>query len=94
MISTCEISVKKVKKSRIGEVDFTNLGFGNVITDHMFVAEFKNGLWHDAQILPYGKFLIAPSALAFHYGQTIFEGMKAFRMLDGRISIFRMEKHF
>jgi branched-chain amino acid aminotransferase len=89
-----EIKIEKSKQGRIGEVDFSNLGFGNYVTDHMFVCEYKKGSWNTTQILPFGKFLIAPNALAFHYGQTVFEGMKAFRMNDGNISIFRMEQHF
>ena len=94
MFTTPEISIHKSSASRIGEVDFNSLGFGKEVTDHMFVAEYKNGSWDNAQILPFGKFPIAPTALAFHYGQTVFEGMKAFRMGDGRISIFRLDKHY
>lgn len=94
MFNSIEISVQKASRSRIDEVDFNNLGFGKEVTDNMFVAEYKNGSWNDARILPFGKLSIAPTALALHYGQTVFEGMKAFRMADGRISIFRMDKHF
>jgi branched-chain amino acid aminotransferase len=94
MDNSPEIQIFKSEKSRIDEVDFNNLGFGKEVTDHMFVAECINDNWINAQILPYSKLSLAPTALALHYGQTVFEGMKAFRMVDGRISIFRMEKHF
>jgi branched-chain amino acid aminotransferase len=94
MFNSFEITVHKAGKSRIGEVDFNNLGFGKEVTDNMFVAEYKNGNWIDARIIPFGKLSIAPTALALHYGQTVFEGMKAFRMADSKISIFRMNKHF
>ncbi len=89
-----QITVRKAKESRTNEVDFNNLGFGKDVTDHMFVADFKNGSWNDARIIPFGNLSMAPTALAFHYGQTVFEGMKAFRMADGKISIFRIDKHY
>ena len=94
MVATSEIKVQKISKSRIHEVDFSNLGFGKEVTDHMFVAEYKNNVWRDAQIIPFSNISLAPNALALHYGQTVFEGMKAFRMTDGRISIFRLNDHF
>ena len=94
MKATTEIKVLKIAKSRIHEVDFNNLGFGKEVTDHMFVAEYKNGSWGDAQIMLFSNISMAPNALALHYGQTVFEGMKAFRMVDGRISIFRLDDHF
>lgn len=93
METTVQIAVRKKKESRINEVDFNNLGFGNEVTDHMFIADYKNGSWDNARLIPFGNLSMAPTALALHYGQTVFEGMKAFRMVDGKISIFRMEKH-
>ena len=94
MFNSFEITVHKAGKSRIGEVDFNNLGFGKEVTDNMFVAEYKNGSWNNARIIPFSNLSMSPTALALHYGQTVFEGMKAFRMADGKISIFRMDKHF
>ena len=87
------IQVQKSSRSRIGEVDFSKLEFGKFPTDHMFLAEYKNGEWQNARIVPFGDLTLSPFALALHYGQTIFEGMKAFRMADGNISIFRPEKN-
>jgi branched-chain amino acid aminotransferase len=60
----------------------------------MFVCDFADGRWQDAEIVPFGPFSLLPTALVFHYGQTIFEGMKAFRTEDDRIHIFRPEKHY
>ncbi len=81
-------------KSRLSLVDFNNLGFGTYVSDHMLVANYSKGKWHNAEIVPYANLTLAPSTLALHYGQTVFEGLKAFRMEDGRISIFRIEKHY
>jgi branched-chain amino acid aminotransferase len=60
----------------------------------MFVAGYKNGSWEKASIVPFDKIPMSPTALALHYGQTVFEGMKGFRMADGNISIFRLDMHF
>jgi len=75
-------------------VDFEHLEFGKQMSDHMLVCDYFNEQWHEAQIVPFANLSLSPSALAFHYGQTVFEGMKAFRMQDGRANIFRMEKHY
>jgi branched-chain amino acid aminotransferase len=88
-----DIPVTRTLHSKIDEVDFSQLEFGKYISDHMLVCDYKDGEWQAPQILPYGNMMMAPSALALHYGQTIFEGMKAFRMEDGRINIQRIEKH-
>ena len=89
-----DIPVRKVNHSRIKEVDFDQLEFGKYIADHMLVCDYANGEWKQPQIVPYANLSLSPSALALHYGQTVFEGMKAFRTHDGRINIFRMEKHY
>ena len=89
-----DIPVRKVNHSRIKEVDFDQLEFGKYIADHMLVCDYANGEWKQPQIVPYANLSLSPSALALHYGQTVFEGMKAFRTQDGRINIFRMEKHY
>lgn len=89
-----DIPVRKIDHSRIDEVDFNNLEFGKHIADHMLVCDYDHGVWMEPKIVPYANITLSPSALALHYGQTVFEGMKAFRMHDGRINIFRMEKHY
>jgi branched-chain amino acid aminotransferase len=96
---TADISVRKTNRSRIHDVDFNKLEFGKYISDHMLVCDYINGNlmdngWGTTQILPYANLSISPSALALHYGQTVFEGMKAFRAYDGLINIFRIEKHY
>lgn len=90
---TASIPVQRVAKSRIKEVDFNNLEFGKYIADHMVVADFKDGKWHDPVIVPYGDILMSPAMLSLHYGQSIFEGMKAFWTNSGAINIFRPHKH-
>jgi len=89
-----DIAVRKTTHSKIAEVDFTNIEFGKHISDHMLVCDYTNGEWHAPHIVPFGNLVTNPSTLALHYGQTVFEGMKAFRMQDGGINIFRMEKHY
>lgn len=90
---TTGITVKKTTHSKLSEVDFDNLPFGKYVSDHMLVADYANGEWQPAEIVPYGDLIVKPTTLAFHYGQTVFEGMKAFINADGRINIFRIEKH-
>ena len=90
---TSTIAVERVKKSGIKEVDFNNLEFGKHISDHMLIAEYDNGQWGTPTIVPYGELKMTPAILALHYGQSVFEGMKAFRTKDGAINIFRPHKH-
>ena len=74
--------------------DTKKVPFGKIPTEHMFVAEYKDGAWHDAQVVPFHDLTLSPLTLCLHYGQTVFEGMKAFTMQDGSINIFRIEKHY
>ncbi len=70
--------------------DYSNLGFGKIFTDHMFVMNYTEGKgWYDPRIVPYGKIELDPSAMVFHYGQEMFEGMKAYWGVDGKIRLFR-----
>lgn len=87
------IKIEKADKSRINEIDFDNLAFGRKFGDHMFVMEYANEDWQQAQIKPYGPIQIEPSLNALHYGQAIFEGMKAFYVDENTISIFRPKDH-
>lgn len=87
-------STETTYKSRIKEVDFDNLGFGTYVSDHMLLANFAKNKWNNAEILPFSSLTLAPTALALHYGQTVFEGIKAFRHQSGKISIFRLDRHF
>jgi len=70
------------------------LGFGTVFTDHMFLADFQEEKgWYDPRIEPYGPLTLDPATAVLHYAQAIFEGLKAFRGLDGRVRLFRPDKH-
>lgn len=94
MEAIAAIKVHRIKRSGIGEVDFSKLEFGKYVSDHMLICDYTNNAWQEPQITPFTNLSMSPSTLALHYGQTVFEGMKAFRMHDGRISIFRMDKHY
>ncbi|MDX2001487.1 MAG: branched-chain amino acid aminotransferase [Chitinophagales bacterium] len=94
MQSTITVKVEKTKQSHLGDIDFKQLEFGKTPADHMFISEYQQGEWHNPRIQPYGNIIFTPFSLALHYGQTVFEGMKAFRMDDGNISIFRLDKHY
>lgn len=89
-----KITVEKVSESRIGEIDFKNLPFGKFFSDHMFVADYYDGDWHDAKIVPFGDFTLHPATSAIHYGQALFEGMKAELDQDGNPIIFRPLKNW
>ena len=89
-----EIDITKVTSSKIDQVDFDNLTFGSVFTDHMLVCDFRNGSWEKPQIKPYEPFVLDPSAKVFHYGQAIFEGMKAYKVEDDSVWLFRPEENF
>lgn len=91
---TAGILVRKTNHSRIKEIDFENLEFGKHVSDHMLICDYKNEEWQTPQIVPYANLSMSPATLALHYGQTVFEGMKAFHMRDGRINIFRIDKHY
>lgn len=88
------IPVRKNPYPKLKTVDFKKLEFGKYVSDHMLVCDYADGAWKTAQVVPYADLSLSPTTLALHYGQTVFEGMKAFVMTDGRINIFRMEKHY
>ena len=89
-----EIKVTPAQTNRTRPKD-SDLGFGQVFTDHMFVMEYSedNG-WHDPRIEPYADFSVPPSAMVFHYGQAIFEGLKAYKTPDKKICLFRPRDNF
>jgi branched-chain amino acid aminotransferase len=93
MPQTANISVEKVKQSRISQTDFSNLEFGAVYSDHMLVSDYSNHAWNNTRIIPFQPITMSPAASVLHYGQTIFEGMKAYRAKNGDILIFRMDAH-
>ena len=83
------VSVEKVTVSKISQVDFNNLPFGKILTDHMFICEFEDGKWQEARVIPYQPLSLDPSAKIFHYGQSVFEGMKAYKDGEGKVWLFR-----
>lgn len=85
------ISVQKIEESRINQVDFENLTFGNIFTDHMFVCDYEDGAWNNPRITPYAPITLDPSAKVFHYGQAVFEGMKAYKDDKDDVYLFRPE---
>jgi branched-chain amino acid aminotransferase len=89
-----EIDIVKASTSKISSVDFENLTFGNVFTDHMMICDFKEGAWQKPIIKPYEPFMIDPSAKVFHYGQAIFEGMKAYKDESDDVWMFRPDENF
>jgi branched-chain amino acid aminotransferase len=89
MIDTLEIQKNIIKETRINSVDFDNIIFGRVYSDHMFVSDYISGEWTNFEIRPYGKLNLSPGTSALHYGQAIFEGLKAYRSEDGAINVFR-----
>lgn len=84
-----DIEVIRTKTSKIKDVDFDNLKFGHVFSDHMLECNFKNGKWQAPKVLPYQPIVLDPSAKIFHYGQSIFEGMKAYKDVDENVWLFR-----
>jgi branched-chain amino acid aminotransferase len=87
------IPIEKVPKSIIESFNFKDFTFGKTPTDHMLIAEYKNEKWVNARIQAFNKLSLSPLSLCFHYGQTVFEGMKAFRTKDGNLNIFRPFDH-
>ena len=88
-----KITVERTKNPK-QKPDQSHLGFGKYFTDHMFLMNYDEGQgWHDARIVPYGPISLEPSAMVFHYGQEVFEGLKAYRADDGRILLFRPDQN-
>lgn len=94
MLDTLTIRTQQTTASRLHHLDLARLEFGKTFSDHMFVADYRDGEWQDAQILPYGDISVSPANSALHYGQAIFEGMKAYKNSDGEISLFRPSDNF
>nr|WP_294897290.1 branched-chain amino acid aminotransferase [uncultured Pedobacter sp.] len=93
MTDTLAIKVTKATSSKLSKVDYENLPFGKTFTDHMLTADYANGEWKNFEIVPFGEIGLSPAISALHYGQTFFEGLKAYKHDDGKISIFRPDKN-
>jgi branched-chain amino acid aminotransferase len=94
MIAAMDISVTRLKTSKLKQLDLKNMPFGKFFSDHMLEADYINGEWTNISIRPYEPMLMAPSLAAIHYGQSIFEGIKAYRDADGKAYIFRPADNF
>ncbi|MEP7278391.1 MAG: branched-chain amino acid aminotransferase [Bacteroidota bacterium] len=94
MTDTMDIQVTKVERSKLNDIPLDNIPFGKYFTDHMLEADYENGEWKNVEIKPYQPLLISPSCAALHYGQAIFEGIKAFKDEKGGVSIFRPLDNF
>ncbi len=90
---TLDIQISKAATSRLSTINFENLIFGKHFSDHMLMADYANGQWQNFEILPYGEISMSPAISALHYGQSFFEGLKAYKLADGRVSIFRPNKN-
>ena len=85
-----DIKITKTTCPKAKPQDENNLGFGKIFTDHMFVMNYTEGKgWHDARIVPFENVSLSPAAMVFHYGQEMFEGLKAYRGTDGEPRLFR-----
>jgi branched-chain amino acid aminotransferase len=93
MTETLDIKITKTTNSRLSQTDFSNLPFGKIFSDHMFVADYADGEWKNFQIVPYAEIGLSPAISALHYGQAFFEGLKAYKHADGKVSVFRPDKN-
>lgn len=93
MTETLDIKITKTNHSRLQETDFDNLPFGKTFSDHMFVADYADGEWKNFEVIPYGEIGLSPAISALHYGQSFFEGLKAYKHADGQVTVFRPEKN-
>ena len=87
------MKIRLTHRSRVNEVDFHNIKFGKICSDHMFVADYKDGQWMNYEIKPVEELMLHPTVLGLHYGQSIFEGMKASKSQEGTSLLFRPEQH-
>ena len=88
-----DLTITRATHSRLSTVDFDNLGFGDLFSDHMFSLHYEDGRWGRPEILPYGKIELEPGTATLHYGQSVFEGLKAFRGSDDVVRVFRPDQN-
>lgn len=88
------MKITAAQESKINTVDFDNLKFGEIFTDHMFVCDYADGKWKTPEILPYQPIQMDPSSSVFHYGQAVFEGMKAYKDDADGVWLFRPDQNF
>ena len=88
-VEQLELNIQLTKNSRLTQIDWENLPFGKIFSDHMFCMEYENGQWVNQEIIPYENISLSPATSAIHYGQSCFEGMKAHRKENGEVVLFR-----
>lgn len=91
---TTPFRIQAVSASRLSTVDFSTLRFGEVFSDHMVQVIYEDRSWQQGEVLPFGPIDVSPALSVLHYGQAVFEGLKAFRYADGRVNIFRADRHY
>jgi branched-chain amino acid aminotransferase len=89
-----KINIQRVGQSRLSTVDFDHIPFGKIFADHMLVADYADGKWGEPKIVPYGDISFAPAMSALHYGQSIFEGLKAYKNQRGEAVLFRPRENW
>lgn len=94
MVAALDINITRVERSKLNEMSLENIPFGRYYTDHMLEADYENGEWKNIEIKPYQPLLLEPSTAALHYGQAIFEGIKAYKDDEGNAFIFRPKDNF
>jgi len=94
MIAASDIKINHIENSRLKDISLENIPFGKYFTDHMLEADYENGEWKLAQIRPYQNLSMAPSMASLHYGQAIFEGIKAYKSPDNEVYVFRPYDNF
>lgn len=94
MMTETDIVITKVERSKLKDINLENIPFGKYFTDHMLEADYENGEWKNVEIKPYQPILLEPSLSALHYGQSIFEGIKAYKNESEEAFVFRPEENF
>ncbi len=94
MIAEADFNITRVETSKLKDINLENIPFGRYFSDHMLEVDYENGAWKTPEIKPYQPLLLAPSLAALHYGQAIFEGIKAYKSAEGESFIFRPEDNF
>lgn len=94
MLDTMNVTINRSQNSRISELDFENIKFGKLYSDHMFSSFYNGESWENAEILPFQPLTMSPANLTLHYGQSVFEGMKAYKNAEGEVLLFRPLENF
>ncbi len=94
MTDMIKIKIQPTNESRLSQIDFHHIDFGKIYSDHMFIADYYQGKWQDFRIEPYDMLSLAPGSAILHYGQSVFEGLKAYKNKSGQVLVFRPDMNF